>query len=268
MIGVSQVINKKISGSNHHSKTHTTVVMLMNTVISVPLLFFQFSLTTSIFTWLLIVISVVVYAFSTYFGFQAYKKTDVSLVAIIQRTSIVFTALIGILLLGESYSFQAYIGLLFIFLSGIIITYKKSHLKFDEGVLFAFLMALAGSIAAVLDKIILNDFSPYTYVFVNNLLVTAVFGLNRGRVREVVSVLKTNFWSVFLTALLWTGSFLLVSIVLKETDVSRTMPIYKTLGLITPVLIGITFLNEKQMLREKVAGIILGSVGIVLMHWN
>jgi len=177
----------------------------------------------------------------------------------------VFVALLGIVLLKEQYSFNAYIGLALIFLSSLIITFNKK-LKLSAGTVYALLMAITGTIATVLDKIILNDFSPLSYVFVNNLLVGLVFIPNKNTARSTLELVKNHPLPLFITSLFSTLSFAIVLFVLQKSNVSQTMPAYKGLAFITPVIIGIFVLKEKAKLKQKIAGTILGIIGITLLY--
>jgi bacterial/archaeal transporter family protein len=266
MVGLAQVVNKKLSHSGYDSRTYTSVITLISATISIPLLFYRFSLPSLPLTWVLVLFSILAFAFSTFFGFQAYKLTDVSIVAIIQRTSIVFIALLGIFILKEKYNFSSYLGLTLIFSSGILLTYTKKKAPINKGVIFALLMALTGSMASLLDKVILSDFSPFTYLFINNLLVGMVFSFNLERIKQAGELMKNHFSQILFTSCLSTGAFLIILVVLKDTDVSKTMPVYKSLGLITPVLLGILILKEKRQIPQKIGGIILGTIGIMLLY--
>lgn len=265
LTGLSQVINKKLATKGHKSTTYTTVIMLLNAAFAIPFLFYQFYISHSLYYWLLILISTTAFAFSTYFSFKAYKVTDVSIVSIIYRFNIVIVALIGIAFLKEQYSFQSYIGLLLIFFSSVVIALEKG-LKFDSGIIYAFLMAITGAIATVLDKIILNDFSPYTYVFVNNLLVGSIFAFNKKTINDAKILIKQNTALLILASLLTIPSFAIVLVVLQKTNVSQTMPAYKGLSFITPVVLGIMLLNERKKLVQKIIGAIAGVIGISLLY--
>lgn len=69
--GFSTLFNKKIADSKADSKTVTLVVMLFNTLLAFPFIFYRFGVADSIWTWLIILISTTSYAFSVYFSFYS-----------------------------------------------------------------------------------------------------------------------------------------------------------------------------------------------------
>jgi len=264
--GLAQLLSKKLVLSNHQSTTYTTVVMLINAIISIPLLFYRFYMSLSIIYWLLILTSVLAFAFSTYFSYQAYKHADVSIVCILQRLNIVLVAVFGVLILQEEFTSKSVIGLSLIFLGGILLVMEKFRFKLTVGIIYALITALLVTVASILDKVILKDFSPFTYVFINNLLVGLVFSFKKGLLADAKSLVKKHSLLLILTSCLMTGSFILILIVLQKNEVSKTMPIYSSVSLLTPVLLGIIFFRERSKLLKKLAAMTLTIIGITLLY--
>ncbi len=264
--GVIQVLNKKLAGSKHRSSTHAAVIALANGVVGLPFLLYQFRFPESPITWLLIVFSVLAYAISLLFYFIAYKHADVSLVSVVRRLSIVFIAILGVVFLREQLSFVNWLGVVLILLSGVVVAIDKKKIKLSTGVLFALFSAIFASVCSVLDKQILHDISPFTYVVINNLFVGLVLLPRKGVVTDVKDLLKHHWRLIILTAVLMDIGFALVLSVLQATDVSQTMPIYMGLSFMMPVVFGIVLLKEKQKLRQKIVAIVLGLLGIFLLQ--
>ena len=264
--GVIQVLNKKLAGSNHQPSTHAAFIALANGVVGLPFLLFQFRLPEDPMTWVLIAFSVIAYAISLLFYFIAYKHADVSLVSVVRRLSIVFIAILGVIFLREELSFVNWIGLLMILLSGVVVAIDKKKIKFSTGILFALFSAVFASVSSVLDKQILNDISPFTYVVVNNMLVGAILLPRKGVLVDARDLLKHHWKLIALTAVLMDLGFALVLYVLQGADVSQTMPVYMGLSFMMPVIFGVILLKEKEKLRQKIVAIILGVVGIFLLQ--
>lgn len=264
--GVIQILNKKLAVLKHQSSTHAAVIALTNGVIGLPLILYQFRLPEFSKTWVLIVFSVVAYAISLLFYFVAYKHADVSLVSVVRRLSIVFITVIGVIFLHEELSFVNWLGVVLILLSGAVVAIDKKKIKFSTGVLFALFSAILASFCSVLDKQILHDISPFTYVVINNLLVGLVLLPRKGVVTDARDLLKHHWKLIILTAVLMDLGFALVLYVLQGTDVSQTMPVYMGLSFMMPIVFGIVLLKEKQKLRQKVIALALGLIGIFLLQ--
>jgi len=265
-ISISQLLNKTLSKKGHSPTTYTSITMLSNALIAIPLLFIQPHFSQSIFIWVLIIASATIYGLSSVLTFKAFKTTDVSIVSIIQRLSIAFISFMGITLLKESYTPKTILGIVLIVASSIILVYKKTKKKIDTGILMSLGSAFFGAIASILDKKILFDFSPYSYVFVNNALIGILFLFNKNTIKETPHLIKNHTMRMLGTSILNVLSFVVLLVVLKNTDVSQTMPVYKGLTLIITVLLGVLFLGEKSQMKQKILGTILGMIGIFLMY--
>ncbi|MEK7543532.1 MAG: EamA family transporter [Patescibacteria group bacterium] len=264
-IGLTYIINKKLAHGKVNASTLTFVISYVNAFISIPLLFVNFSITKNPLLWLLILVSALTFGLSSYFSFRAYKLTDVSTVSLVHKLNVVVAALIGIVFLSERYSFLSYTGLILIVLSNIFLIYDGKRISIEKGIFFAFLMAIMSALAAVFDKIILNDFSPFTYVFVNSIITGMMFSFRKGVVSDGIQLFRQNTKLVLATSVLNVGSWAAFLFVLQNTTVSKSFPIYKSLSLIVPVVLGILILKETNKLWQKIAGTIIGVAGIILL---
>ena len=265
LYGLTVIILKKIVSKKYHSTSYTTVIYCSYALFSFPLLFIDFHISTTIGPWLLVLASTIIYSISTAFSFKAYKIMDASTMSIISRLNIVFAALLGILFLKELYVGKSYIGLAFIFISALLLTYEGKSLKMNAGSIYVIVQSLLSALAALLDKLILLSFSSYTYVFINNFLVGSLFLLKKETKKEFVPIVKKNFWLIILTSIFGVVGWTIFLFVLKSTDVSRTIPIYKSIVLFTPVVLGILLLKETKNLWQKMLGLTLGIIGIVFL---
>lgn len=264
-IGLTYIINKKLTHGKVNASTLTFVISYVNAFISIPLLFVNFSITKNPLLWLFVFVSALTFGLSSYFSFRAYKLTDASTVSLVHKLNVVIAALIGIIFLSERYSFLSYIGLILIALCNIFLIYDRKRISIEKGILFAFLMAVTSALAAVFDKIILNDFSPFTYVFVNSILAGVMFSFRKGIVSDGIQLFRQNTKLVLATSVLNVGSWAAFLFVLQNSTVSKTFPIYKSLSLIVPVVLGILLLKETNKFWQKLAGTIIGVAGIILL---
>ncbi|MCX6706291.1 MAG: EamA family transporter [Candidatus Woesebacteria bacterium] len=264
-IGLTYIVNKKLSHGKFDASTFTFLISYVNAIISIPLLFFNFYVSKNPFLWLLILVSALTFGLSSYFSFKAYKITDVSTVSLVHKLNVVLAAVIGILFLSEKYSSLSYIGLLLIVISNLFIVYDGKKIAIERGIFYAFIMALTSALAAVFDKLILKDFSSFTYVFVNSILTGIMFSFRKGIFSEGIKLFKQNTKLVFTTSILNVGSWAAFLFVLQNTTVSKTFPIYKSLSLIVPVVLGIIILKERGKLWQKIVGATVGVFGIVLL---
>ncbi|MFA6572377.1 MAG: EamA family transporter [Bacteroidota bacterium] len=266
LIGVVQIINKRLVSSNHRSTTYTSVTMLANAVVAFPLLFINFRISYSLYYWGAILLSVLLFTVSCYYGFKAYKEIDISAMSVIQRLNIVFVALIGLTFLRENYSVNNYVGFCLILAGGLVVVYEKRKLLINKGVIYALIATFFGAVSATLDKVILKDFSPFTYAFLSSFLVGITFLWRKDIVHDNIKLFQRHKILIILRSILGISSYILLLLVLAKTNVSQTMPVYKGLSLIIPVILGILVLGEKTNIKQKIAGTLMSLLGIMLMY--
>lgn len=264
-IGLTYVVNKQLSSSSYHPASYTFLTSLVSSFLAIPLLFYNFHISNQIGFWILALISAATFGVSSLFSFKAYKISDASSVSLIHKLNIVIAAFLGIIFLGEKYNSLAYFGLTLIFLSAFTLVYEGKKISIEKGILFALIMAFTSALAGVFDKVVLKDFSPFTYVFLNNILITLLFSIPKPSIKESVQIFKRNTKLVIASSVLSVGSWATFLFVLQSTDVSRTFPIYKSLSLIVPVLAGIFILKENKKLSQKIIGTVIGAIGILFL---
>ncbi|OGG04324.1 hypothetical protein A2Z33_04215 [Candidatus Gottesmanbacteria bacterium RBG_16_52_11] len=265
-VGVVAVLNKRLAGGRHAAIAYSAAFALLNTVFTLPFLLFEFRMPVDPVWWALTITSVIAFAVTLTLGFAAYKTTDVSVVNIIYRLSIVMTALAGLIFLGEQYTPVRYLGLFLVFAGSVAVLFKEKKIRITRGILFAFVMALSTTIATILDKQILKAFSPYTYAFVNNLVLYLILIMKPGTLGDSLAVIRSRPRNIIVSSIINATAFLAILIVLSGTSVSQTMPVFRSLSYVSPILLGILVLGERSDLLQKSVGVALGLMGIILLY--
>jgi len=264
--GVANTIRKHLAGTGHRATTIASTIMLLDSVLSIPFLFYEFRVSSDPVIWLMTVASVMAFALSLALLIKSYQLLDLSFATILQRSDILFIAAIGALTLGERLSVVKTAGIFFLFISVLIIMYEKRRIRLSRGAWFALLSAVCGAVASVLDKRILADFSPYTYTFVNTLLVGLVFVGRNGTLTESVRLIRKHTLPVLASSILGTATLVGIFTVLAVTPVSVAMPVYKTVLFLVPVLLGVTMYKERTKLIQKGVGAVFAVAGLVCMY--
>jgi drug/metabolite transporter (DMT)-like permease len=263
--GYVYIFNKQLALDKYHAATYTAVIQLVSGVLALPLLLYHFQIPRFPQYWLLAITSISIYGLGFFFSIKAYKLIDASVVGLIQRFKILIAALLGITLLAEIYTVKSYLGLFFVLTGALFIVFDQGKIKINSGIIYASVMTAAYGLAGVLDKVLLNHFSPYTYVFINSTLMGSLFFLHPKARKETPLLLKTKTKLVFLSAGLSVISWLMVLIVLQHGSVSTVYPIYDSLALIATVMAGIIILKETTQLYQKILGTISIIIGIFLL---
>lgn len=264
--GLASVIRKHSSTTEHRATTITTTTMLVNAVLCIPLVFYQFRLPTDHFTWVLTLLSAGLFALAAAFFFKAYQHADLSVVSILHRTSIIHIAVIGVIFLQEKISPVGVIGLFLLFFGSASVLYEKRQMKFTKGAWYALISAFLGALSAVVDKQVLHDFSPYTYVFVNSILVSCMFLWRKDTLPESMRFLRRYPKQIVSSSILGVVGFTILMVLLADTQVSQTMAVYKTISFFVSVILGILLYKETNKLPQKIIGLTLAILGMILLY--
>lgn len=265
--GVVYVIDKSLSNGKHQADAYTILTLSLNVIVSMPLLMVNFYMSSNILVWLMIIVSGACYGISRWYIYKAYQHSDASTVGIIHKSSIVVSALLGIIILKEEYSVLSYIGLALITFSSVLILYDGKRIQLDKGAIYATIMVVFVSLASFLDKAILNDFSAYTYVFINSVASVIFFTGKKGIFKKGMDMFKDHTWPIIIRTIFVMGAWTAFVVVLQNSSLSTSFPIYKSLSLIVPVILGILLLKEKARLWQKLIGMVLGIVGIICIAY-
>jgi len=260
------VCNKLLSAKEFHAATFSTLYSIVSALLIFPfaLAEFRMNLDSPLHT-ILAIISPVCFGLAFYFGLKAYKTTDVSTVSLFSRLSIPIGAFSGILILSEHYTSKSYLGLILVMFGGLLVVYEKGRIVLNKGIFFSALMASGYGIIIVLDKIVLEKFSPFTYVFTNNAVIVLVFLLFSSAGKELLPAVKKFPLLIFLSAFFgvtsWAGFLKLI----EFREISKIYPIWESMALITTVFLGILFLKEKGRIVQKIIGSLITIAGIFLL---
>jgi uncharacterized membrane protein len=140
--GIVYILDKKISEGKHQADAFTILTLSLNVIVSLPLFFVNFYISSDKWVWVMIIFSGLAYGLSRVFLYKAYQNSDASSVGIIHKLNIVVGALFGIIILHESYSYLAYLGLFLILISSVLVLYKGGKIEFDKGAIYALMMVL------------------------------------------------------------------------------------------------------------------------------
>ncbi len=263
-IGIVSIIFKKLAHLKFHPTTFVLAQHILLTLFAAPLLFYQLKLATSATIWIIAIISISSFAIGFTLNFKALKLIDASAVALIRRLSIPIAAILGLIILSQTLTFKSIIGLILITFGAIIILYQKQHFTLSRGYVFALLMAFGTALALILDKIVLNEFSPITYAFINPLVTTTIFSLIPTARKELPQILKKHLVPLIATSSLGLAAWLSMMFILQSGTASIVYAVYSSMGLVSTVGLSIIVLKETQRLPQKLIGTLIILLGIFL----
>lgn len=102
----------------------------------------------------------------------------------------------------------------------------------------------------------------------NEILVALWFSLTSKAYLHIPGYIKKYPQAIFIRSFLSVIAWVIFLVVLQQTDISKSYPLFKGLSLIIPVVMGVVILHEKKHLNQKIVGVIAGIIGILLLAFK
>lgn len=264
-LGFMYLAGKKVSNSKYNSATISAVYSLLSAIIIFPFMLTTFKLPSSPWIWGLSIISPITFGVANLAMFKAYKTTDVSAVSLVNRLSVVVSTVAGILILNDAVPRLILPAIIAILIGSSLIVYEGGKLKVSAGIVLAVLGAVGFGIVAPYDKLVLQEYAPLTYVFVNNMVVVLFFLSMKTVRKELVPIIKEFPIPTITMSLFGVGSWALFLTIISKFSIIMLYPIWESVALITTVVGGVLMFKEKTLLVQKIVGTAITVLGIVLL---
>ena len=197
---------------------------------------------------------------------------SVSLYGITDLSRMVFSTLLGVIVLGESFTVQKAIGVILVIAGLMLANLKKTSSGTKEitlPVLIAvllncFLNAVSGTMDKVLMKYMLSSQLQFWFMF----FMTLIYGVVLIITREKVSIktLKTNYWIPLLSLSLVFGDKLLFEANASPLSEVTLMTVIKQSSVVVTVLTGWLIYKDKNILYKLMCtGIVLAGIFVALL---
>ena len=199
--------------------------------------------------------------------FTALKHTEASKYTVLFSSRALFSAIGFTIILGDVFDLKQALGALLLIGGIIVVNYGDLNWRFKKGDLYALLAGLCFGIANINDRILLNHFTLYTYLFLAFLfppLFTLI--ISPKTVQQLRTVFSRGSAGVLLlTVVVNTLGSLAFFAALKVVDSPSKVTTVNLLGVIVTVVMAVVFLKERDRVPQKLAGAILSMVGVYLI---
>ena len=207
------------------------------------------------------------------FAFTALKSMSVSLYGIMDLSRMVFSTMLGVLALGESFTLPKAIGVVLVII-GLMLANRKKSAETKGVTAFVLVAALLNcffnAVSGTMDKVLMQFMTSSQLQFWFMLFSTVIYGAILFVRREKISVkcLRTNYWIPLMSISLIVGDRLLFEANASPDSEVTLMTIIKQSSVIVTVLTGYFVFKEKHILYKLMcAGIVLAGI-FVSIFWR
>lgn len=185
----------------------------------------------------------------------ALKKMSVSLFGITDLSRMIFSTLLGVIVLGEDFTIQKAVGVTLVVFGLALVNLKKN--KDDKGTTFgiflvAILSCFLNAVSGLMDKLLMKDMEAGHLQFWFMLFMTVIYGVVVLVRREKISFknVKRNYWVPLLSLSLMAGDRLLFIANASPESQVTLMTLIKQSAVIVSILTGRLFFKEKDILYK------------------
>lgn len=227
---------------------------------------FGFKFPTDISVYIMLAISIVFYAITDRVNTTVRSGIEASTFSMLKQLSTTFMIFAGLIFFKEEFVLTKFIGAMLIILSNVIIFYKKGKFEFNKYVLLGILGNISFTVALFLDVNISDNFNLPFYVALT-LIIPALLIMIFERIK--LSEIKNEFVNgnkkaILITAVSW-GIMIISQLRAYQLGNVTVIAPLCALTVMTNVIVGYLFLNEKDNLLRKIISAILIIISILLI---
>jgi len=197
-----------------------------------------------------------------YCAFAALKNMSVSLYGIMDLSRMVFSILLGVLVLGEDFTLPKAIGMLLVILGLLLVNLKKDAKT--KGMTLPLLIAVLlncflNAVSGTMDKVLMQHMESAQLQFWFMLFMTIIYGIVLLLHKEKISLqaVRTNYWIPLLSITLVLGDRFLFEANANPNSQVTLMTIIKQSSVLINVMVGRLFFHEKNILYKTFCALIV-----------
>ena len=243
---------------------------LIGTIFTLPYIPEAFSLAPKYIFFIFIKAAVVCTAWL--FSFMALKNMSVSLYGIMDLSRMVFSTLLGVLLLGESFTIPKAVGMVLVVTGLMLVNRKKEKTSAGQVTLSVITASLLccffNSVSGTMDKVLMQYMTSSQLQFWFMLFMTLIYGVIILIRKEKISIksVKTNLWIPLMSLSLIIGDKLLFEANANPASEVSLMTVIKQSAVIVTVTVGCVVFKEKHFVYKILCtAVVLAGIFVALL---
>lgn len=228
--------------------------------------FFEFTLPSDINIYLILLVVVVIYAFTDRLNIEARYGLDPSVFSMLKQLSTVFLIILGFIFLKEPIILKKIIGSIIIIFANILLAFDKGKFKINKYFIMSFISNFLFAVAMLINVNISSNFNIAFYTILTVFLPSILIFLSgRYKVKDLVNEFELYDKKYFLLSALTWCLMLIASVKAYEVgDVILIAPLL-TLTSILNTIYEFVICKNKNKLVQKIIASILILVGVIII---
>lgn len=219
---------------------------------------------------LIILFKSIIVALSWTLAFDALKELQLSIYGMLKISRILFTILLGLLVLGERISIPTVIGMIIV-ITGLVLVNttinvdhdKKSSLKV---IVYFLISCFLSSVSAIIDKKILVDISSSQLQFWFYVFLTVYFWILLLVKQKKIDFkkMKVNYWILIIAAFVAASDRFLFVANENPSSKASIIVILKQLSVVISIFLGKFIFKEKDTIKKLLYSFLI-ILGLIIM---
>ncbi len=211
----------------------------------------------------------ITYFFAVSLYYTGLKKTELSLASILESTGSIYSLILGVLLLHESFAMTKLLGIILIVIAVLIVSVKNKVGSFNKYSWIILISIFFYALGAIFDKKLNTFGNPLSYLtlsFATAGISMLLIYFKRTKKAFKETFRNKNFWiGISMNGLLYSlGFWALFEAYNRGGEVSRMFPITLSMSVIIPLL-GIVFLKERDNIVKKLIAVAVMVSGLWIL---
>lgn len=206
-----------------------------------------------------------------FFSLKAIKSMSVGLYGIIDLTRMIFSTLLGVFILGESFTLNKAIGILLVLLGLFLVNAKKNTstkgltaVSLTAALLCCFFNAISGTLDKILMRYMTSPQLQFWFMFFMALIYAVIIIIRKEKIS--FHSIRTNYWIPLMSISLVLGDLLLFEANANPESQVTVMTVIKQSSVIVTILTGWLVFKEKNILYKLICTlIILSGIFVALL---
>lgn len=227
---------------------------------------FTIKISTNLNTYLILIIVVIIYAFTDRLNIESRYGIDTSVFSMLKQLSSVFLLILGIIIYKEGIELSKLIGTLLILLSNFALVFNKGKIVINKYFLMSIISNFLFAVAMLINTNISSEFNLGIYTIITLLFPSIlIFIFTKSSIKELkkeYNLLNKKYF--LLAAISWT--IMLISSVrsYELASISLVAPLLTLTSILNSIYEFIINKDKKEFVKKMVIAILI-IIGVILI---